>query len=149
MRLYDHYPALFRLTLGGNAVVSWYNAMNDPKSSLWTIGRHEYGGTLLWLMGFFGAVIVLDVLANDWTPDRLKIGSKELRLRWQRMFAHRHWLFVGLATCYSGQPYVAEMGGYGVSLVPYFYWYAFTNLAVAYLDANKRSRSQGWEKACS
>lgn len=149
MRLYDHYPSMFRMTLGGNALVSWYNAMNDPNSSLWVIGRNEYGGTLLWFMGFFGAVIVLDVILNDWTPRRFEFSWFSTRIRWQRAFEHRHWLFVGLAVCYAGQPYVAEIGGYGVSLTLYFYWYTFTNIAVAFLDAAQRSRSQGWEKAYS
>lgn len=137
------------MTLGGNALVSWYNAMNDPNSSLWRIGRSEYGGTLLWFMGFFGAVIVLDVLLNDWTPSKFKLGVFDFNIRWRRSFEHRHWLFVGLAICYAGQPYVAAVDGKGVSLELYFYWYTFTNLAVAFLDAAKRSRSRGWEKAYS
>ena len=129
--------------------MSWYNAMNDPNSSLWRIGRQEYGGTLLWFMGFFGAVIVLDVLMNDWSPERIKVGYKSLRIKWRKAFEHRHWLFVGLAVCYAAQPYVAEVSGNGASLQLYFYWYTFTNIAVAFLDAAQRSRSRGWEKAYS
>lgn len=137
------------MSLGGNALVSWYNAMNDPHSSLFTIGRHEYGATLLWLMGLFGAVILLDVIVNDWSPRTARIGAFKFNIRWQRAFRNRHWFFVGLAVCYAAQPYVAERGGYVVSLLPYFYWYAFTNIAVAFLDANQRSRSPGWQKAYS
>lgn len=135
------------MSLGVNALVSWYNAMNDPNSGLWKIGRHEYGGTLLWFMGFLGAVIVLDVILNDWTPDRLKLGAINFKLRWPKIWQQRHWLFVGTAICYAGQPYVAVMGGYSVSLQVYFYTCALTNLAVAFMDAADRSRSQGWEKA--
>lgn len=100
-------------------------------------------------MGFFGAVIILDVLLNDWSPDRFKLGPFDFKIRWKRSFEHRHWLFVGLAICYAGQPYVAAVGGSGVSLALYFYWYTFTNIAVAFLDAAQRSRSRGWEKAYS
>lgn len=149
MRLYDYYPSCFRAALGGNALVSWYNAMNDPSSSLWRIGRTEYGGTLLWFMGFVGAVIVLDVILNDWTPDTFRFGKYDLKIRWKRSFEHRHWLFVGLAVCYAGQPYVAAVAGSGVSLELYFYWYALTNIAVSFLDAAQRSRSRGWETAYS
>lgn len=149
MRLNDHTPAVFRVTLGGNAFLSWYNAMNEPNSSLWKIGQQAYGSTLIWFMGFFGAVAILDVLLNDWTPKRFSFGPLIFRLRWRRIFQYRHWLFVGLAVCYVGQPFVAQQGGYGVSLVGYFYWVALTNLAIAYLDAAERSRSQEWEKAYS
>lgn len=149
MRLNDHTPAAFRMTLGGNAVVSWYNAMSDPMSALFRIGRQEYGATLLWFMGFFGAMIVLDVLMNDWSPKRFNLGKRAFVIQWKKAFLYRHWLFVGLAVCYLGQPYVAEMSGNRVSLVPYFYWIALTNIAMAFLDAAERSRSRGWQKAYS
>jgi len=149
MRLNDHYPATFRAALAGNALFSWYNAMNEPNSSLWRIGQHEYGSTLIWFMGFFGALALVDVFLNDWTPKGFHIGPVSFRIRWRRIFYYRHWLFIGLAVCYVGQPFVAQQGGYGVSLVGYFYWVALTNIAVAYLDAAERSRSPEWEKAYS
>lgn len=149
MRLNDYYPSVFRATLGGNAFFSWYNALNEPNSGMWRISQHEYGSTLIWFMGFFGALILTDVLLNDWTPKRFHIGSVELRIRWRRIFYHRHWLFVGIAVCYMGQPYVAQQGGYGVSLVGNFYWVALTYIGLAYMDAAERSRSPEWEKAYS
>lgn len=149
MRLNDHYPSVTRMILGGNALVSWYNAMTDPMSALWAIGRQQYGSTLMWLMGLFGAMIVIDVILNDWTPKALCIGKKSFIIRWRRAFKYRHWIFVGLAVCYAGQPYVAEMSGNRASLIPYFYWIALTNIAVAFMDAAERSRSQRWQKAYS
>lgn len=148
-RLHDHFPALCRLTLGGNALVSWYNSMVDPASQLFWIGKTHDGGILLWLMGLFGATIVIDVIINDWTPEYLRLGPARIRLAWRRAFQFRHFLFVGLSFCYAAQPFVAERSGNGVSLLMYFYWYALCNLAVAFLDANQRSRSVGWQRACS
>lgn len=123
--------------------------MSDPDSALFSIGLTDDGGVLLWAMGIFGAVIVLDVLINDWTPEYLKLGPARIKLAWKRAFQYRHFLFVGLAFCYAAQPFVAERGGYGVSLLLYFIWYATCNLAVAFLDANQRSRSIGWQRAYS
>jgi hypothetical protein len=66
------------------------------------------------------------------------------------VFKNRHWLFVALAFCYAAQPYVAEMGGYGVSLLVYFYWHSAQNITIAFFDARQRARSQGWQRAiCS
>lgn len=129
--------------------MSWYNSMSDPDSALFSIGQTNDGGVLLWAMGIFGAVIMIDVLINDWTPDYLKIGPAHIKLAWKRAFHYRHFLFVGLAFCYAAQPFVAERSGYGVSLLMYFIWYATCNLTVAFLDANQRSRSAGWQRAYS
>lgn len=146
-RLNDHFPAFGRMILGGNAVVSWYNAMHDPFSSLFTIGQRDHGFTLLWMMGIFGALIVIDVLLNDWSPRCIRVRHKRIYIRWTRAFKQRHWLFVGLAVCYAAQPFVASTEGYTVSLLPYFYWYAACNIACAFLDANQRSRSAGWQNS--
>lgn len=146
-RLSDQFSPAFRMALGGIAVVSWYNAVHDPFSSLFTIGQRDHGLTLLWLMGMFGALIVIDVLLNDWSPKCVRLRHKRIYIRWVRAFKHRHWLFVGLALCYAAQPFVASRGGYAVSLLPYFYWYALCNLGCAFLDASQRSRSAGWQNS--
>ena len=148
-RLHDHFPALCRLYAGGDAVVSWYNSINDPHSHLFSIGRTTDGGVLLWVMALMGAAIVVDVLANDWTPEAIRIGRWCTRLSWARAFKYRHLLFVALAFCYAAQPYVAERGGYGVSLLVFFYWNAFQNITIAFFDARQRARSLGWQRAIS
>lgn len=98
-------------------------------------------------MALLGAVVIIDVLVNDWTPDIVRIGRFSFDLTWKRVFYYRHFLFVGLAFCYAAQPYVAEMGGYGVSLLIFFYWNSFQNIVIAFFDAKLRSRSQGWQRA--
>ena len=148
-RLNDHFPALCRLYAGGDAIVSWYNSINDPHSALFRVGMTKDGSVLLWIMAIVGGAIILDVLLNDWTPKAMRLGPLVYPLRWRRAFRQRHLLFVALAFCYAAQPYVAEKGGYGVSLLIFFYWNSFQNIAIAFFDARQRSRSQGWQRACS
>lgn len=148
-RLHDHFPALCRLYAGGDAIVSWYNSFSDPQAKLFRIAQTADGGVLIWIMALAGVAIVLDVIINDWTPTRIRLGRKQFHLAWQKAFRYRHLLFVTLAFCYAAQPYVAERAGYGVSLLVFFYWNSFQNLAIAFLDARQRSRSAGWQRACS
>lgn len=148
-RLHDHFPALCRLYAGGDAVVSWYNSIHDPGARLAMVARTFDGNVLLWIMAVTGAAIVLDVLINDWTPDLIHIGKRSFPVRWKKAFKYRHLLFVLLAFCYAAQPYVAERGGYTVSLLIFFYWNSFQNIAIAFLDAKQRARSTVWQRACS
>lgn len=148
-RLNDHFPALCRLYAGGDAMVSWYNSVSDPAARLASIARTQDGGVLLHLMAVFGLAVVLDVIINDWTPDFIRVGHRKFHLAWQNAFEHRHLLFVGIAFCYAAQPFVAEMQGYGVSLLVFFYWNSFQNLAIAFFDAKLRSRSPQWQRMCS
>lgn len=148
-RLHDHFPALCRLYAGGDAIVSWYNAFSDSRSRLSQIAQTQDGGALIWIMGFVGVLIVLDVLMNDWTPARIRIGDSFINVNWKRAFKYRHFLFVALAFCYVAQPFVAERAGYGVSLLVYFYWQSFQSITLAFFDAKQRSRSQGWQRVLS
>ena len=148
-RLQDQFPALCRLSLGGTAIVSWYYGTNDPHAGLYTVGRYTDGATLLWAMALIGSVLVLDVMLNDWTPNRITIGARTFKLAWRRTFKYRHYLLASLAFCYAAQPFVAERSGHSVSLLLFFYWHAFLNIAVAFLDAKLRSRGPGWQRACS
>lgn len=148
-RLHDHFPSLCRLYAGGDAIVSWYNSFSDPQARLFRIAQTLDGGVLLWIMAIAGGVIVIDVIANDWTPDHIQFGSKSVRVAWRRAFEYRHFLFATLAFCYAAQPYVAAQAGYGVSLLIFFYWNSFQNIAIAFLDAKQRSRSVRWQRACS
>lgn len=129
--------------------MSWYNSYSDPHARLFRIAQTQDGGVLLWVMAIAGVAIVLDVFVNDWSPDFIRFGQHSMRLAWKRAFKYRHLLFVTLAFCYAAQPFVAELGGYGVSLLIFFYWNAFQNIAIAFLDAKQRSRSIGWQRACS
>jgi hypothetical protein len=149
MRMSDHFPALCRLALAGNAMVAWYNSISDPQSSLFFLGHTSDGATLFTIAGLVGTLLVLDVLVNDWTPEYFEVAGRRFRLAWRRAFQYRHYLFASLAFCYAAQPYVAERSGYSVSLLIFFYWNTFLNIAVAFLDAKLRSRGIGWQRACN
>lgn len=148
-RLQDHFPALCRFAIGGDAMLTWYNAVSDPRSEVYHLAQASDAATLFGLMAGIGLVLMLDVLFNDATPDYVHVAGKRLRVFWQRAFKYRHFCFVSLAFCYAAQPFVAERGGYSVSLLLFFYWNAFLNIAVAFLDAKQRSRGTGWQRACS
>lgn len=148
-RLQDNFPSLCRLYAGGDAIVSWYNSFSDPHARLFQVAQTLNGGVLLWIMAMVGALVVIDVLLNDWTPERVRVGPFSLRLNWRRAFKYRHFLFVALAFCYAAQPFVAVKAGYGVSLLLFFYWNSFQNIAIAFLDAKQRSRSAGWQRQYS
>lgn len=148
-RLNDQFPALCRLYAGGDALLSWYNSMNDPTSGLFKIAKNPDGGLALWIMGVVGAMIVLDVLINDWTPDTIKVGGKTWKISWKRAWDQRHYLFIVLTFCYAVQPYLADRGGFVVALPNFFYWNALQNLIIALFDAKHRSRGRNWQRACS
>lgn len=149
-RLNDYFPSLCRLYVGGDALLAWYNSVNEPGSRLFRLaGLNSDSAVLLWIMGFAGLAVIADVVVNDWTPDFIRIGHRKFHLAWQKAFVYRHLLFVTIAFCYAAQPFIAEMTGYGLSLVLFFYWNCFQNLAVGFLDAKLRSRSLQWQRACS
>ena len=139
-RLPDHTLSLFRFSLAGNAVVSWYSGMVDPGSRLFKIGQYADGNSLLWLMAFFAVAVMADTILNDWTSDVIKFGRTEFNLNWRRAFTKRHYLLVGLACCYWAQPYVASRAARPVESLAYFIWVGFTVFVVAFLDAKQRSR---------
>lgn len=148
-RLQDQALALLRAYVGANAVWSWYYGTNDPQAGLFAVGRYADGATLISLMGIIGALIVADVIINDWTPDQATVAGKRFHIAWRKAFLYRHVMFVFLAFCYGAQPFVAKMAGRNVSLVGFFYLHAVFSIAVAFLDAKLRSRGPGWQRACS
>ena len=148
-RLHDHAMPLLRLYAGGDAIISWYNSFSDPYARLGRIAQTIDGGVLIWIMALAGLAIVLDVLINDFSPSQIRLGKHSMHIAWNKAFRHRHFLFVALSFCYVAQPYVAERGGYGVSLLVYFYWQAAQTIVIAFFDAKQRSRSIGWQRAIS
>lgn len=148
-RLQDHALTVLRAYVGANAVWSWYYGTNDPHAGLFAIGRYADGATLIGFMGIIGALIILDVFINDWTPEQATVAGRRFRIAWRKAFEYRHLMFIFLAFCYGAQPFVAKMAGRTVSLVGFFYLHAAFSIAVAFLDAKLRSRGPGWQRACS
>lgn len=148
-RLNDYFAPLCRFYAGGDAVISWYNALTDPQAKLYKIAQQPDAAVLIWAMGIIGVALVLDALMNDVTPDQIKIGKWEIRLQWKKAFEQRHWLFVMLALSYAAHPYIAERAGYVVSSVTFFYWNALQNIVLAFFDVKQRTRIVGWQRAFS
>ena len=148
-RLSDHTLSVFRVTLAGNAIASWYNSQVDPGSRFFKIGQSLDGGVLMWLMALFAVSIILDTLLNDWTKDIIRFGRHEIRLHWKRAFTKRHYLLVGLACCYWAQPYVALRAGRNVESLATFAWIGFTIFVLAFFDAKQRSRDAQCLKTAS
>lgn len=140
---------LLRLYAGGDAVVSWYISFSDPGARMFKVAQTADGGLFIWLMALVGFALILDVLVNDWSPDFIKVGQKNFRLKWQKAFKNRHLLFIALALCYAVQPFLAKLGGFGVSSVMFFYWNSIQTITLAFFDAKQRLRSPAWQRAYS
>ena len=148
-RLSDYTLSVFRVTLAGNAIASWYNSQVDPGSRFFKIGQSLDGGVLMWLMALFAVSIILDTVLNDWTKDVIRFGRREVRLHWKRAFTKRHYLLVGLACCYWAQPYVALRAGRPVESLATFAWVGITIFVLAFFDAKQRSRDAQCLKTAS
>jgi hypothetical protein len=148
-RLQDQFSPFVRFLLGGQALVTWYNAITNPDATLFIVASTPDGNIILWAMGLLGATMLLDLFVNDWTPDKFSIGRCTLQLNWRRSWVHRHWLFVGIAACYAAQPHLAEMAGQSVAVTLVCYWNSLTHMVAAFIDAGERSRRLWWAKTCS
>lgn len=133
-RLSDYALTLLRLYMGGNAVVTWYNAMSEPQSLIAMTTRTPDGKMLLWLLGIVGAMMAIDVIINDVLPSRFV---------WSRALKNRHYLFSALAFCYVSQLFVGAMSHQGLALLIYYVWNASIVMVASFLDAKKRSRDAG------
>lgn len=140
---------LLRLYAGGDAVVSWYTSFSDPGARMFKVAQTSDGGIFIWVMAIIGFALILDVLINDWSPDFIRLGHKNFRLAWQKAFRYRHVMFIVLAVCYGVQPFVADMAGFSVSSVMFFYWNAFQIITLAFFDVKQRLRSPAWHRAFS
>lgn len=148
-RIQDHFSPFVRFLMGGQAVVNWYGSITNPDTPLYYVALTDDGNVLVWVMGLLGAVLLLDLFVNDWSPEFLRLGEWRLRLTWPSTWRHRHYILVGIAFCYAAQPYIAERAGQSVALMIVCYWYGLMNMAAAFLDAGERSRRLWWQKACS
>ena len=135
-RLSDYALSVLRLYMGGNAVVTWHNAVSEPQSLIAITTQGTDARALVWLLGLVGAMMVIDVIINDVMPKRFT---------WSRALKNRHYLFSALAFCYVSQLFVGVMSHQGVALLIYYIWNASVIIVASFLDAKKRSRDAGCE----
>jgi hypothetical protein len=147
-RLQDYTSPFVRFLLGGNAMLTWYSAHMNPESTLSGVASTDDGGIFLFLIGLSGAVMVADLIINDWTPDSIRIAGRRFKLNWQRTWSYRHWLFVIISASYAAQPQIVDTAGQPITVKIIVYWWAAVYMMAAFLDAGDRSRRIWWQTAC-
>lgn len=148
-RLQDQFSPFVRFYMGGQSIVTWYNATTNPSATLYGVAHTPDGGVVMWWLGLLGAVMILDLFVNDWTPDSVKFGQRCINLNWKRSWKYRHWLFVGISACYATLPNIADAYGENIAVMLVCYWNSIVCMAAAFLDAGERSRRLWWQKMCN
>lgn len=147
-RLPDYAMALLRFYAGGNAILAWYQSFSDPGATMFRIAQYQDNAVMIWVMGLIGVALVLDVIINDITPSRIRIGARSITLQWSKALEHRHLLFVIIAVSYAAHPYVSNAAGRSVEGAAFFYWNAFQTILLAFFDVKLRARGFQWQRAC-
>ncbi len=130
-RIGDRAGAIFRLYMGGNACVTWFMALNEPRSIMSTITGTGAGELLVWLLLFVGLATVADAVINDLLPERY---------HWRVALRQRNFLLTGMAFCYMAQLYVGFYSLHSTALLVYYLWNTVMLMFVAFVDAHQRSR---------
>lgn len=145
-RLQDHWSPFVRFFLGGQAVVTWYTTLANPRSTFHIISTTDDGALLIWVLGVLGVFLWLDLFINDWSPPCLRLGRSTFNLGWEHIWKRRHWLFVGIAGTYAAQPQIIDVTGQPVAVAVVCYWWALANMVAAFIDAGDRSRRLWWHR---
>lgn len=133
-RLSDYALTVLRMYMGGNAVVTWYNAITEPTSLVARTSNTFDGQLLIWILGIIGASMVIDVIINDVMPQKFQ---------WKKALKYRHFLFAALAASYISQLFVSDMASHGNALRVSWVWHAGMTMIASFVDAKKRSRDAG------
>ena len=127
----DRAGSIFRIYMGGNAIVAWYVALTDPRSLLHLVASTTEGVVLIWLLLIVGCAALLDALINDLLPQRF---------HWRPALRQRHFIFAALAFCYVAQLYLAFFNLRSAGLLLYYIWNAGMIMLVVFIDAHQRSK---------
>lgn len=123
--------SIFRVYMGGNAVVSAYMAMAEPRSLMHWVASTFEGAVLILILALVGVAAVLDALINDFMPKRFN---------WRVAVRQRHFILAAMAFCYVAQLYVAFLYLRSSGLLAHYLWNVFAIMAVAFFDAHQRSK---------
>jgi hypothetical protein len=145
-RIQDQLSPFLRCYLGLQAVITWASSFQNDESTLHEISSTADGGLFIWGIGICGALMLLDLFINDWTPDCIRIGRKLFPVHWANVWKNRHWLFVGIAACYAAQPQIADVSGQSWFVILICYFQAVAHMAAAFIDAGERSRRLWWQR---
>lgn len=121
--------SVFRIYIGGAAMVSWYTSMFDSSALMHSVASTTDGAMAIWALMILGACSVVDAVFNDVLPDRY---------HWRVALRQRHYILVGMAFCYLAQIYTAISLGKHISLTYGYLWNASMIMLAAFYDANQR-----------
>jgi len=123
--------SIFRVYMGGNAIVSAYLAVAEPRSLMHWVASTFEGAFLIGALAMVGAAAVLDAVINDFMPTRFN---------WRIAVRQRHFILAAMAFCYLAQLYVAFLYLRSSGLLIHYLWNVFAILAVAFFDAHQRCK---------
>lgn len=132
--------SVFRIYMGGNAIVTWFIAMTDPRSLMYAAASTGEGAVLVWLLMLVGAAAVIDAVVNDLLPRRF---------HWRVALRQRHFILAAMAFCYVAQLYVAFFNFRSTGLLLYYLWNATMIMLAAFLDAHQRSKDAACVIVCN
>lgn len=121
--------SIFRIFMGGAAVVSWIIAMTDPNAVMYSVAATADGAAAIWALMLLGGCLMVDAIVNDILPERW---------HWRVALRQRHYLLVGMAFCYLAQIYTAFELGRHISLAYDYTWRASMIMLAAFYDAHQR-----------
>ena len=132
--------AIFRLYMGGAAIISWLTAVTYPNSMAARAAATDAGGWLMWCLLLTGIAAVIDVIINDLLPERY---------HWRTALRQRHFILSSMAFCYMAQLYVVFYSFSHTGLMLYYMWNAGTIVLTSFLDANQRARDAACATTCN
>lgn len=136
----DRAGSVFRLYMGGNALVSWYNATNEPRSLSSLAASSPAGLMMIWLLAVIGIAAVVDAIVNDFLPQRF---------HWHLAVRQRHFILAGMAFCYVAQLYTEFFTLRSTGLLLSYGWNASIIMFIAFVDAHQRSKDATCVISCN
>lgn len=132
--------SVFRLYMGGSAFVTWFLALNEPRSMMSLAARTGAGHMLIWMLMIVGAFAVIDAIINDFLPQRF---------HWRAAVRQRHFILSAMAFCYVAQLYVEFSSLRSTGLLLYYLWNAAAITLISFVDAHQRSKDATCVITCS
>lgn len=136
----DRAGSIFRVYVGGNAIVSGYLALVEPRSLMYLVAETPQGLALIFVLAIVGAAALVDALINDFLP---------ARFNWRVAVRQRHFILAAMAFCYLAQLYVAFLNLRSSGLLIQYLWNVVAIMAVAFFDAHQRSKDASCVIVCN
>lgn len=132
--------SIFRVYMGGNALVSGYMSLCEPRSLVYLVASTTGGSLLIAFLALAGAAAIFDAVINDFMP---------ARFHWRTALRLRHWILAVLAFGYGAQLHVAFFDLGSPALLVQYIWNVFVIMALAYFDAHQRSKDASCVMSCN